>query len=222
MGEIIEKKRRDYSGLDADKASIPAGGKAVNDTFLATDTKILYFWDGVAWIIIPLDVIVAGMIKTDAVETAKIKNFNVTAGKLAADSVETLKIKNLNVTAAKAELGFGRYVRRNPTGWDAQVGDFVTDGNWKADALDLSAVVPVGAIAVVLRLDVIDDAANSRFNLRRSTDASIDSISVWTFVANIAVTHHLVLSVDANRLVDYWGSNLAFTTIDLVVLGWFV
>lgn len=63
MGEIIEKRRRGYSGLDADKASIPAGGKEVNDTYLATDTKILYFWDGVAWIIIPLDVLVAGMAK---------------------------------------------------------------------------------------------------------------------------------------------------------------
>ena len=38
---------------------------------------------------------------SDAVETAKILNANVTAAKLATDSVETAKIKNGNVTLAK-------------------------------------------------------------------------------------------------------------------------
>jgi len=50
--------------------------------------------------------IVAASIATDAVETLKIKNANVTAVKLATDAVETLKIKDANVTKAKlAALG---------------------------------------------------------------------------------------------------------------------
>lgn len=38
---------------------------------------------------------------TDAVETVKIKDANVTAAKLATDAVETVKIKDLNVTTGK-------------------------------------------------------------------------------------------------------------------------
>ena len=45
--------------------------------------------------------VTAGKLAADAVETAKIKDLNVTAGKLAADAVETAKIKDLNVTAGK-------------------------------------------------------------------------------------------------------------------------
>ena len=45
--------------------------------------------------------VVVGMLATDAVETIKIKDANVTAAKLATDAVETLKIKDANVTAAK-------------------------------------------------------------------------------------------------------------------------
>jgi len=45
--------------------------------------------------------LVAAHIQSDAIETAKIKDANVTAAKLAANSVETAKIKDANVTAAK-------------------------------------------------------------------------------------------------------------------------
>jgi len=45
--------------------------------------------------------IIAAKLATDAVETAKIKNLNVTAAKLATDAVETAKIKDLNVTTDK-------------------------------------------------------------------------------------------------------------------------
>lgn len=45
--------------------------------------------------------VTAGKLATDAVETLKIKNANVTHGKLADDAVETHNIKDLNVTAGK-------------------------------------------------------------------------------------------------------------------------
>lgn len=45
--------------------------------------------------------VAAAGLASDAVETAKIKDLNVTAAKLAANAVETAKIKDANVTAAK-------------------------------------------------------------------------------------------------------------------------
>lgn len=202
MGEIIEKRRRFYSGLDADKASIPAGGKAIQDVYFATDTKISYFWDSVAWIIIPLDVIVAGMIKTDA--------------------VETLKIKNLNVTAAKAELGFGRYVERLVNAPDKQVGNFITDGTWKVNGLDLSGIVPAGAKAVMLDMMVLDDAVGSQFSVQRDAAHAYNRATVMTQVANILVAAAPVVAIEGDRLLDYYGGNVGFTSIDVTVAGWFI
>lgn len=221
MGVITERRRRDYSGLDADKASIPAGGTAVNDTYLATDTKILYFWDGVAWIIIPLDVIVAGMLKTDCVETLKIKNSNVTAAKLATNSVETLKIKDLNVTTGKAALGFGRFVQRLTNAWDKQVGDFITDGNNKVDGLDLSAIVPAGATGVMLRLGLLDNAVDSYLYITHSVGSSITGFRGGTQVANVEIEQIVPIPIDTDRKLDYTGKNLAFAAINLAVVGWF-
>ena len=50
MGQIIERKVRNYYGADADKASILAGGKSIGDLYFATDTKAVYRWDGGAWV----------------------------------------------------------------------------------------------------------------------------------------------------------------------------
>jgi len=49
MGIITERKSRGYSGLAADRASIPAVGLNVGDKYFSTDTFILSVWDGAAW-----------------------------------------------------------------------------------------------------------------------------------------------------------------------------
>ncbi len=205
MGEIIEKRRRDYSGLDADKASIPAAGKSVNDTFLATDTKILYFWDGVAWIIIPLDVIVAGMIKTDA--------------------VETLKIKNLNVTPAKASLGFGRYVPRLTNAIDKTQVDFTHDSAWHVDGLDVSGILPAGATGVVLTLAAKNTGAGTKIGFRHSAGSDESVGYVHEQVAGIWNLAPLILPIDSDRLLDYYssltGADGTTRLVQMTILGWF-
>lgn len=49
MGEIVESRRRHYVGVDADKASIPAGGKSPGDSYHANDKGKQYYWDGANW-----------------------------------------------------------------------------------------------------------------------------------------------------------------------------
>ncbi len=242
MGDVIEQRRRYYSGLDADKASIPADGKSIGDQYFATDTKIRYFWDVANWIALGVDTINAGMIQTDAVETLKIKNLNVTegklgplacaeakignlaisAGKLKTDSVETLKIKALNVTPGKAALGFGRYVPRLIGAHDKLIGDFTTDGTAKVNGLDLSGIVPAGATGVVLAGFVQDDAADSWFYIYHSAGATISALRLRTAVANIRVNGAATIPIDTDRLMDYQGANLVFTAISIAVLGWFI
>lgn len=122
MGVVTEYQARHYFGAAADMASVPAACRCAGDIYYQTDTKASYAWDGAAWRgPVPADWITAAMLKTDSVETLKIKNLNVTEGKLAnlavaegklgnlsvsagklkTDAVETLKIKNANVTLVK-------------------------------------------------------------------------------------------------------------------------
>ncbi len=242
MGDVIEKKRRYYSGVSADKATIPAGGKALGDRYYATDTGILYFWDTANWIIIPLNVITAGMLQTDSVETLKIKNLNVTEGKLGplacaeakidnlaisaeklqTDSVETLKIKALNVTPDKASLGFGRYVPVPTSTWQYAVGDLTADGTWKVNALDFSAIVPAGAIGISLRVSIVDDAVDSVLGIRHDAGSSVSLRTMRTQVANLIHEQTFDLPIESDRLMDYNLSNLAWTGVDIAVIGYFI
>ena len=87
MGLITERKVRNYYGVDADKASIPAGGKTTGDHYFTTDTKVIYRWDGGAWVgPVPGLWVTAAMLAADSVETLKILDANVTLAKLAADA----------------------------------------------------------------------------------------------------------------------------------------
>ena len=231
MGTITEKKRRYYSGLNADKVSIPAAGKVVGDRYYATDTLVEFTWTGAAWVPLGDDVVDAGMLQTDAVETLKIKNLNVTvgklaggitAGKLATDCVETLKIKDLNVTKAKAEIGFGRYVPRDTNVFDKQATDFTIDGNWHVDGLDLSGVIPEGAVGVVMKVTARATAANIEGAVRRSAGSGYNGLIITTQVANVKMSElNSPFPCDADRLFDY----RIFANMDmfyLTVTGWFI
>ncbi|MCK4268623.1 MAG: hypothetical protein KAX16_07305 [Actinomycetia bacterium] len=203
MGVITEHQVRHYYGLAADMASVVAACRCVGDIYFQTDTKAAYIWDGAAW---------KGPVPPDWITPAMLKT----------DSVETLKIKNLNVTAAKAALGFGRFVPRSPNVADFTTLAFTTDATWKVNGLDLSGIVTAGAVGVVLRVTIQDDAANSQFQIRQSAAASVTEILLLTQVVNIYIAQIAVLPIDADRLLDYQGSNLAFAFISVSVLGWFI
>lgn len=153
--------------------------------------------------------------------TALDAAFPLTKENLDGDAVVTVKIKDLNVTPAKASLGFGRYVPRNLNAWDKQIGDFTTDGNFKLNGLDVSGIVPAGAVAVHLRIELSDDAANSLFIVRADAAFAEAQMRTRTQVANISLDLNGVIPISSDRLLDYYGSNLVFIAINVGVLGWF-
>lgn len=165
MAEIKEFRRRVFEGLDADKANVTG---AIGDHYYATDTNIIYKWDGTRW------------------------------------------------------RGGYEYIERMVDTSDFTEVDFTCDGNWHVDGLDLSGIVPAGAVAVKLRLALIDDAASSRLVLRRDAAHGENIVDATTQVANIWVGRTEDISIDANRLLDYQASNLVFTAISVTVLGWFI
>jgi len=87
LGDIQQRNARVFYGLDADKASVPGGVLSAGDFYVASNSGYFYQYNGAGWEWpVPGLSILATKIATDAVETLKIKDANVTKAKLAPDA----------------------------------------------------------------------------------------------------------------------------------------
>ena len=112
--------------------------------------------------------------------------------------------------------------RGNLTGYDFEVGDLTTDGNWHD--LDLSSIIPAGTTAVILRVSIDDDVAGRViiFRTNGNTDATYNIHSVKNFNANQVATEDVIVTCDENRVIEYQATNTTITTLNIVVSGWWV
>jgi len=111
--------------------------------------------------------------------------------------------------------------RGDPAGWDFRVGDFTTDQVWRD--LDLSGIVPAGARAVNCSLSIQDNLTAKSVILRKNGNTSAyNTLTARTQVSNIINDQVGVVACDQNRKVEYWASLTTWTSIDLIVLGWFI
>lgn len=104
------------------------------------------------------------------------------------------------------------------TAVDFTEADLTTDGTWYD--LDLSSVIPKGAKWVILAVEVKDNAAASELLFRKNgyyNDKNVGRIA--TQVANISTYSDIIVQVDKDGKIEYKGSNLAFTAINITVKG---
>lgn len=142
----------------------------------------------------------------------KIVQLNNPQGIERLDNLLTILFRNLS------EKIF--YDRGDPATLDFDETDLTTDETWRD--LDLSSIVPNGARAVVLHVSIVDDAADSYLIFRKNGNSNEWNRSrIRTQVANIAFGTDLIVPCDSNRVIEYFGKNLTFTTIIIVVKGWF-
>ena len=123
--------------------------------------------------------------------------------------------------AAIAAIGGVLVDRGDPAIVDFSVGDLTTDGNWHD--LDLSAIVPVGTKAVHLRIQASDDVPDRSFHLRKKGSSNnLNSAQLRTQVANVSVHNDCVVSCDSNRVIEYKAANTVWTTLYVIVRGWYI
>jgi hypothetical protein len=104
---------------------------------------------------------------------------------------------------------------------DKDIDDFTSDSAWHVDGLDLSAIVPAGAIAVDLRVSLISDTVGNIFVVRRSATCLANRFSIITAVADGPLDCVQRIAIDSNRLLDYLadpGTNP--NTINVWVVGY--
>ena len=115
-----------------------------------------------------------------------------------------------------------RYVDRgDPAAADFAVGDLTTDGTW--NDLDLSSIVPAGAIAVHFTLAIRDDAVGTTIQFRKNGNSNtVNAALSLCLVANIDnYTEHMVVC-DAGRIIEYNAANTTWTTVSIRVRGWWI
>jgi hypothetical protein len=111
--------------------------------------------------------------------------------------------------------------RGDPSSTDKEVGDFTTDGTWVD--LDLSAIVPTGATRVKFRITIQDGSVNQVMQFRENGNSNaINRDEIRTQVADLDISDTFTIDLDANRIIEYKGTNTTFTKIALVVRGWYI
>ena len=111
--------------------------------------------------------------------------------------------------------------RGDPAAWDFTIVDFTTDNTWRT--LDLSGIVPVGAVAVHMMIYIRDNAANSELLFRKNGNTNLHNAGrINTQVANIDIRQDIIVACDANRVIEYKGAPAGFTFIYVIVRGWWI
>jgi len=166
-------------------------------------------------------------IRDAEVEGAKIKDAAVIASKLATDSVETDKILDGAVTPAKLSFApgaVGVYVPRRVAVPDFTHLTHPTNNALHIDGLDLSAIVPAGAIGVVLKLEgTLGTAGDWYFIYTNQTD--IENSKQFANDEGVRLGPSIViLPIDPDLLLDYRsGETIGGTmTYGISVQGWFI
>lgn len=110
--------------------------------------------------------------------------------------------------------------RGDPSATDFDEGDLTQDGGWYD--LDLSSIVPSGAIAVLLLVWIKDDAVNTVLQFRKNGNSDIYNTSILrTQVVNVFNDADTIVACDSNRVIEYKAS-AAITSLGIIVRGWWV
>ncbi|MCK5606987.1 hypothetical protein KAR91_34105 [Candidatus Pacearchaeota archaeon] len=117
-------------------------------------------------------------------------------------------------------LSTGQYVSRgDAAAADYAIGDLTDNGAWQD--LDLSSVVPVGAVAVHLKVGLQGSTANKKVKLRKNGNSNEQTMSVQeTVVANVNQYAEHVVACDSGRVVEYVLNTVTICTI--WILGWWL
>lgn len=125
------------------------------------------------------------------------------------------------VGVSATTFNYQNYIDRgDPSSWDFEVADFTTDGTWKE--LDLSSIVPSNAVAVNIKVQVLDDTVGSYLRFRTNGNSNeVNRVEVATQTLNFYSHMCGTIALDSNKKIGYKGSNVTFTYIFLTISGWF-
>lgn len=118
--------------------------------------------------------------------------------------------------------GGGQYVSRgDPATPDWDSGTLTLNGNWQN--LDCSSIVPSGATGIVFRVTLTDNIASSLFCMREDGNSnSINTACAYILVADQSHENQWIIPCGSSRIVEYYASNVTWSSVQITVCGWFI
>lgn len=101
--------------------------------------------------------------------------------------------------------------------------DLTTDGTWRT--LDLSSILPEGAVAANIWVYAVDDAAGSLFMMRPygvSDAGGYAQPHLRTQVVDKGLDGTFLLGVSTDRKIEYYATNTTWSQIYVSVVGWLI
>ena len=81
--------------------------------------------------------------------------------------------------------------------------------------------MPAGATAVLLRIRLSDDAVGTYIRFRKNGNSNATNRGeVITQVAGVTLMQEVIVACDAGRVIEYYGRNVAFVLLSVLVAGW--
>jgi len=118
----------------------------------------------------------------------------------------------------------GRFVPRNNDGnvYDYTVASFTKDATWRD--LDLSAIVPANATAVLLTFYLNNNTAGEAVLFRKNGNTNTNErLEGSIVVVNLNHWFQGVIPCDTGRVIEYYATNAGtWAAIGVIVMGWFV
>lgn len=111
--------------------------------------------------------------------------------------------------------------RGDPVAWDYQKGDFISNDAWHD--LDLSAIVPEGAVAVALAVKATHLIAQKTFIFRKGGNVNWTNLAQGiTQTADFIYFCDLIVACDADRKIQYYMTTGVWEELYVTVKGWWL
>ena len=132
-----------------------------------------------------------------------------------------LQMSGFNLFMRRAMKGeIDMYVDRgDPAAFDFTAVDFTDDGTWRE--LDISAIIPVSAKAILLQFDIETVNQAKHIRIRKYSNANvINHQDIETFNGGVHQSGSVIVAVDHNRIIEYNIDTATWTELDVVIRAW--
>lgn len=109
--------------------------------------------------------------------------------------------------------------RGDPVTYDFTQVDLALDGAWHD--LDLSGIIPTNVNVVYLQINFLATAINKFLTFRTKSNVNIANISeIRSSAVGLFQPADIIQFPDANRVIEYIGSNAGILFVRITVKGW--
>jgi len=136
-------------------------------------------------------------------------------------TLKGLRMSGYNLFIREAMKGLVQMFvdRGDPAAFDYAKEDITTDATWRD--LDLSAIVPAGAKAILLKTQLQSANPGDKIQYRKKGNSNeINTCGCEALRANVIRTRLGLTAIDANRVIQYNADDISWTTLNIVVRGW--